>query len=63
MAYLSPKTYNPIQTTTEQTKFWLVQDIGQVELLRARYSTHSFSRHTHEGFAIGIIEQGAERTL
>jgi len=46
---------------TEQTKFWLAQDIGQVELLRARYITHAFSRHTHEGFAIGIIEQGAEQ--
>jgi AraC-like DNA-binding protein len=47
--------------TTEQTKFWLARDIGQVELLRARYITHTFSRHTHEGFAIGIIEQGAEQ--
>lgn len=61
MASLSPKTYNPPLTTSEQTKFWLARDIGQVELLRARYITHSFSRHTHEGFAIGIIEQGAEQ--
>ncbi len=45
---------------SEQTKFWQAQDIGQVELLRATYITHSFSRHVHEGFAIGIIEAGAE---
>jgi AraC-like DNA-binding protein len=55
----SPKS-ETAHPASEQTKFWLAQDIGQVELLRARYITHSFSRHAHEGFAIGIIEQGAE---
>ena len=48
------------QPTAEQTKFWLAQDVGNVELLRATYITHSFTRHVHEGFAIGIIEGGAE---
>jgi AraC-like DNA-binding protein len=35
--------------------------LGQLELLRATFINHSFSRHTHEGFAIGVIEAGAEQ--
>ena len=34
---------------------------GGVELLRARFVTQSFSRHFHEGFAVGCIEDGAMR--
>src|SRR5579862_5115992 len=44
----------------EQTKFWRAPELGNLELLHATYITHSFTRHTHEGFAIGVIEQGAE---
>ncbi|MGE5597888.1 MAG: AraC family ligand binding domain-containing protein, partial [Bacteroidota bacterium] len=29
-------------------------------MLRARYVTHAFAPHIHEGFAIGVIEAGAE---
>ncbi len=32
---------------------------GGVDLLRARFVTQSFSRHFHEGFAVGCIEHGA----
>lgn len=35
-------------------------DLGGLELLRATYVTHSFSRHAHEGFAIGVVEAGAQ---
>lgn len=44
----------------EKTKFWQATDVGPVELLKATYITHSFSKHVHDGFAIGIIERGAE---
>ncbi|HRV91723.1 MAG TPA: AraC family transcriptional regulator [Anaerolineae bacterium] len=44
----------------EKVKFWQAQDIGGVDLLRATYFTHTFSRHVHNGYAIGIIERGAE---
>lgn len=30
-------------------------------MLQARFVTHSFSRHTHDGFAVGCIEDGAMR--
>jgi AraC-like DNA-binding protein len=44
----------------ESVRFWRADDIGDVELLHARYRTHSFGRHTHEGFAIGVIQEGVE---
>lgn len=44
----------------ETVKFWQAQDLGQLDLLRATYFTHSFSRHTHNGYAFGVIERGAE---
>ena len=44
----------------EETKIWHSNEFGSLECLRANYITHSFARHTHEGFAIGIIERGVE---
>lgn len=44
----------------EEATFWCAADLGDLELLRARYVTHVYARHTHEGFAIGVIEAGAE---
>lgn len=45
---------------TEQSKFWRDPALGNTELLRATYITHSFSRHTHEQYAIGVIDRGVE---
>jgi len=45
---------------SESAKYWRADDIGGVELLHARYISYSFARHTHEGAAIGVIEDGAE---
>ncbi len=42
----------------ERAKFWRV---GDLELLCARYVTHSFAPHTHDGYAIGVIRDGTER--
>ena len=44
----------------EQVKFWQAPDLGKLDLLRATYFTHTFSRHIHNGYALGIIEHGAE---
>lgn len=41
----------------EQARVWRVDDL---ELLRAFYITHSFPRHTHEYFVIGVVEKGIE---
>lgn len=44
----------------ENAKFWHDKTLNNLELLRATYITHVFAPHTHEGFAIGIIERGAQ---
>jgi len=47
----------------ETTKFWHDRALGDLELLCATYVTHTFAPHTHEGYAIGVIEKGAETFL
>lgn len=44
----------------EKTKFWLDPALSNLELLHATFVTHSFARHVHDGFAIGVIVEGAE---
>ncbi len=46
---------------SEQARFWRAPDLGNLELLRATYIKHSFARHAHEGFMVGVIEQGGCR--
>lgn len=49
-----------VQALREQTKLWrLSTSYGAVELMRATYVTQVFARHSHERFAIGVIENGA----
>jgi len=43
----------------EKVKFWIIPRLNNLELLHAKYVNHSFAKHIHEGFAIGVIEQGA----
>lgn len=38
---------------------WHDPDLKNLEVLRASYITHTFARHAHETFTIGIIEAGA----
>ncbi|MGG6295905.1 AraC family ligand binding domain-containing protein [Leptolyngbya sp. AN02str] len=45
---------------SEHVKFWRDSRYADLELLYAHYITHSFARHTHDTFAIGVIMQGAE---
>jgi AraC-like DNA-binding protein len=44
----------------ERVIFWRDGELGGLELLRAHYVTHSFAPHSHEGFALGVIESGIE---
>ena len=43
----------------EQAQFWQDPDLPGIEILDAHYFTHSFARHSHSGFVISIIEDGA----
>jgi AraC-like DNA-binding protein len=44
----------------EQVSFWRSREIGDIEWLHARYLTHRFARHWHDGYALGVIVAGAE---
>ena len=48
-------------STHEHVKFWHDTTLSNLELLHATYVTHTFAPHTHEGYVIGVIEQGAEQ--
>ena len=42
----------------ERVWYWRCRDLPGVELLAADYATQSYSWHTHETFAFGVIERG-----
>jgi len=43
----------------EWAHIWRPAGLEGVELLHARYVRHAFSLHTHEQYAVGVIEEGA----
>lgn len=43
----------------EFAQAWHPADLGDIEVLRAHYRTHTFARHAHEAFTIGLIDAGA----
>lgn len=49
------------KNSIEQAKFHVAQELGGLEILDAKYDKQNFSRHSHEGYTIGVIEQGAQR--
>ncbi|MBB4930971.1 AraC-like DNA-binding protein [Lipingzhangella halophila] len=44
----------------ESARFWKHPGLPGVELLKARYVQHTFSRHVHETYTIAVIESGIE---
>lgn len=50
-----------ISSIQEHTQFWREPTLSNLELLRATYITHAFAPHIHDGYAIGVIESGAEQ--
>jgi len=47
--------------TQEHAKFLHAQELGGLEVLDAKYTHQNFSRHSHEGFTIGVIQKGAQK--
>ena len=43
---------------SDHAAFGRSPDLGGLEYLHAHYVTHTFAPHTHEGFAIGVVERG-----
>src|SRR5437764_14099304 len=44
----------------ELARFWRHPGLPGIDLLRARYVTHSFARHTHNAYTIALVEAGIE---
>lgn len=42
----------------EHAKLWRLQELNNVEVLKATYITQTFTRHTHNGFGLGVVERG-----
>ncbi len=49
---------NVLDGSAERTAWWRLADPGSPELLRAAFRTRIFNRHSHDRFAIGVIEAG-----
>jgi AraC-like DNA-binding protein len=45
---------------TEVARYWQHAAVEGVDLLRARYITHRYGRHSHETYTFGLIEAGVE---
>lgn len=45
----------------DQARLWRVPALPGTDILQARYILQAFRPHAHEEYAIGIIEQGAQR--
>jgi len=46
----------------DSVRFARATDLDNLEFIHATFITHSFPRHTHETFAIGVIEGGVQAT-
>jgi len=47
----------------DRVRFARATDLDNLEFIHATYITHAFPRHTHETYAIGVIEGGVQATL
>jgi AraC-like DNA-binding protein len=46
--------------TAEMARYWRHAGVPGVDLLRARFVTHRYSRHAHETYTFALIEAGTE---
>jgi len=45
----------------DQACLWKPKALKGISLFKAQFKRFAFSKHTHDGFAIGVIEQGAQQ--
>lgn len=45
----------------ERAEFQFTKELGGIELLDATYYKQNFSRHSHEGYTVGVIDSGAQQ--
>ncbi|GAA3743258.1 AraC family transcriptional regulator [Salinactinospora qingdaonensis] len=51
---------DPSGPAGEEARYWHHPSLPEVELLRATFVSHTFTRHTHETYTVGVIESGVE---
>ncbi|MEX0446329.1 AraC family ligand binding domain-containing protein [Xenorhabdus sp. SGI246] len=49
------------ENVKEKIQFFRLKEFNGLEMLKASYRKQVFSRHVHETFCIGVIEEGAQR--
>ncbi|MGR5151443.1 AraC family transcriptional regulator [Photobacterium swingsii] len=49
------------KSSKERADYKITDELGGLEILDAEYEKQNFSRHSHEGYTIGVIETGAQR--
>ncbi len=52
-----------MKNNTEYADYRIADELGGLELLEATYHHQNFSRHSHEGYTVGVIDNGAQRFL
>lgn len=50
------------QSVQDNVQFWRVDGLDGLEVVRATYRNHRFPKHSHDGFAFGIVEHGVQAT-
>lgn len=45
----------------ESANYFHIEELNGLEMIKARYHQQKFSHHSHEGFCIGVIEEGAQQ--
>ncbi|MEZ8104910.1 MULTISPECIES: AraC family transcriptional regulator [Vibrio] len=48
------------KTKKEIAHYQVAEELGGLEILDAQYEKQNFSRHSHEGYTVGVIERGAQ---
>lgn len=49
------------QQPENRARFWKAPEFDDLELVEAKYSTHSFPRHMHATYVLGVILEGVEK--
>jgi len=58
---LDTPPHDPFDATArEDAHYWRHGALPDVDLLRARYVTHRFARHAHDGYVVGVVSYGVE---
>jgi AraC-like DNA-binding protein len=50
-----------LETLPVGNRYWRTSALGGLDCFRARFTTHRYARHWHDGYALGVVVLGAER--